>query len=106
MAMVVTQSAHKPYILGSMSPPLLQNQQVLRRSFSDRGEWNSGIESNEPSSTLNRESKQVHVGQLPRSMNSGRIHDGRIQQADFIRPKFMDILMTGRGQMLDDSLNW
>ncbi len=46
---------------------------------------------------LNRESKQVCVGQLPWSMNSGRIHDIRIQQTDFIRPEFMDILVAGLG---------
>ena len=85
---------------------MLQNQQVPRRSFPDRGERNTSIESNKPSTTLNRESKQVYVGQLPRSMHSGRIHDGRIQQTDFIRPKFVDILMAGHGQMFDDSLDW
>jgi len=73
----------------------LENQQFLRRSFPDRGERNAGIKSNEPSFVLNRESKQVYVGQLPRSMNSGRIHDSRIQQTDFIRPEFMDILVAG-----------
>ena len=83
-----------------------QNQQILRRSFPDRGERNTGIKSNEPSFMLNRESKQIHVGQLPRSMNSGRIHNFRIQQTDFIRPEFVDILAAGFGQMLNDSLNW
>ena len=48
---------------------------MLRRSFPDRGERNTGIKSNEPSFMLNRESKQVYVGQWPRSMNSGRVHD-------------------------------
>src|SRR5260221_11718550 len=74
-----------------------QNQQFLRRSFPDRGERNAAIKSNEPSFMLNRESKQVYVGQLPRSMNSGRVHDIRIQQTDFIGPEFMDILVAGRG---------
>ena len=46
---------------------------------------------------VNRESKQVYVGQLPRPMNSSRVHDIRIQQADIIRPKFMDILVAGPG---------
>ena len=55
---------------------------------------------------LNRESKQVDVGQLPRSMNPGRVHYIWIQQADFIRPQFVDILATGLGQMFNDSLNW
>ncbi len=54
---------------------------------------------------LNREGKQVYVGQLPRSMNSGRVHDIRIQQTDFILPEFMDILAAGLGQMLNDGLN-
>ena len=75
----------------------LQNQQFLRRSFPDRGERNAGIKSNEPSFMLNRKSKQVYVGQLPRSMNSGRVHEIRIQQTDFIRPEFMDILAAGLG---------
>ena len=48
---------------------------MLRRSFPDRGERNTGIKSNESSFMLNRESKQVYVGQLPRSMNPGRVHD-------------------------------
>ena len=68
-----------------------QNQQILSRSLPDRGERNTGIKSNEPSFMLNRKSKQIYVGQLPRSMNSGRVHDIRIQQTDFIRPEFMDI---------------
>lgn len=84
----------------------LQNQQILRRSFPDRGERNAAIKSDQPSFMQNRESKQVYVGQLPRSMNSSRIHDIRIQQSDFIRPEFMDILVAGRGQMLNDSLDW
>jgi len=46
---------------------------------------------------LNRESKQISVSQLPRSMNPSRIHNFRIQQTDFIRPEFMDILVTGIG---------
>ena len=54
---------------------------------------------------LNRKSKQIYVGQLPRSMNSGRVHDIRIQQTDFIPPEFMDISVAGLGQMLNDSLN-
>src|ERR1700679_2149576 len=84
----------------------LQDQQVLRRSFPDCGERNAGIESNEPSFVLNRESKQINVGQLPRSMNSGRIHDFRIQQTDFIRPELMDVLVASIGEMLNDSLDW
>ncbi len=55
---------------------------------------------------VNRESKQVYVGQLPQSMNSGRVHDIRIQQTDFIRPEFMDNLVAGHGQMLNDRLHW
>ncbi len=46
---------------------------------------------------LNRESQQVYVGQLPRSMDSVRIHDIRIQQTDLIRPEFMNILVAGLG---------
>ncbi len=46
---------------------------------------------------LNGESKQINVSQLPRSMNSSRIHNFRIQQTDFIRPEFMDILAAGIG---------
>ena len=83
----------------------LQNQQILRRSFPDSGERNAGIESDEPCFMLNRESKKVYVGQLPRSVNSGRIHDIRIQQTDFIWPEFMDILPAGFGKTLNDSLN-
>jgi hypothetical protein len=54
---------------------------------------------------LNRESKKVNVGQLPRSMDSGRIHDMRIQQTDSIWPEFMDFLLAGFGQTPNDSLN-
>ncbi len=53
-----------------------------------------------------REGKQIHVGQLPRSMNSGRVHDFRVQQTDVIRPEFVDVLLAGLGQMFNDSLNW
>ena len=69
----------------------------MRRSFPYAGKWDAGIESNEPSFVLNRESKQVYVGQLPWSMDSRRIHDIRIQQTDFIRPEFMDIFVAGLG---------
>jgi hypothetical protein len=75
----------------------LQNHQSLRRSIPDGGERNAGIKSNQPSFMLNGESKQINVGQLPRSMNSGRIHDFRVQHTDFIRPEFVDILVTGVG---------
>ena len=74
-----------------------QNQQFLRRSLPDRGERNAAIKSDEPSVMLNRESKQVYVGQLARSMNSGRVNDIRIQQTDFIRPEFMDIVVASLG---------
>ena len=46
---------------------------------------------------LNRESEQINVGQLPRSMNSGRIHNSRIQQTDVSRPELMDVLAAGIG---------
>ena len=55
---------------------------------------------------LNRESKEVYVGQLPGSMNSARVHGIRIQQTDFIRPEFMDVLVAGIGETVNDSLNW
>ena len=83
-----------------------QYQESLCRRFPDRGERNPSIEGHEPSSAPNREGKQIQVGQLPRSMNSGRVHDFRIQQTDSIRPEFMDVLLAGLGQMLNDSLNW
>jgi hypothetical protein len=46
---------------------------------------------------LNRESQQVYFGQLPRTMDPGRIHDMRIQQTDLVWPEFMDILLAGFG---------
>ena len=78
-------------------PGALQNQQILRRSSPDGGDRNAGVKSNKSSFMLNRESEKVYVGQLPRSMNSGRVHNIRIHQADFIRPEFVDILMAGLG---------
>jgi hypothetical protein len=75
----------------------LQDQQILFRSLPDRRERNASIKSNELTLMLNRESKQVYVGQLPRSMNSGGVQDIRIQQADCILPEFMDILAAGLG---------
>jgi hypothetical protein len=83
--------------LGALQKSCSQDQQILFRSLPDRGERYAGLKSNEPSFTLNRESKQVYVGQLPRSMDSGRVHDIRIQQTDFILPEFMDILVAGSG---------
>ena len=70
---------------------------MLCRSLTDRGQRNAGIKGDEPSFMLNRESKQVYAGQSPRSMNSGRVDDIRIQQTDFIPPEFMDILVAGLG---------
>ncbi len=83
----------------------LQHQQILFRSLPDRCERNAGIKSNEPPPVPNRESKQVYVGQLPGSMNSARVHNIRIQQADCIEPEFMDILVACLGQMLNHGLN-
>lgn len=57
----------------------LQNQYVLRPRLPHGGKRDAVIGSNQPSLVLNRESKQVYVGQLPRSMDSRRIHDIRIQ---------------------------
>ncbi len=84
---------------------LLQNQQIARSGFSDRSEWDAGIESDEPAFVLNREGKEVYVGKLPRSMDSRRIDDVRIQQSDFIRPEFMDIFSARAGEALNDSLD-
>jgi hypothetical protein len=85
-------------------PSNLQNQQFLRRGIPDRRERYAGIESNQPALMPDRESKQINVRQLPRPMNPGRVHDIRIQQTDFIRPEFVDVLAAGLSQMRDDSL--
>lgn len=84
---------------------MLQNQQVVLRRIPCRGKRNTAIESDEPSFVLYRKSKEVYVGKLPRSMDSRRIDDVRIQQSDFIRPEFMDVFVASIGQMLDDSLD-
>lgn len=86
-------------------PGQSQNQDVLRARSSDRGDWNPAIESHKLSGVLNRERKQENVGQLSRSMDSGRIHHVRIQQTDIVRPEFMDILVAGFGQTLNDRVN-
>ena len=75
----------------------LQIQHILRRSFPDGSDRNAAIKSNKSSFMLDRESEKVYVGQLPRTMNSGRVRNIRIQQTDFIRPEFVDILMAGLG---------
>ncbi len=54
---------------------------------------------------VNRESKKVYVGQLPRSVDSGGIHNPRIQQTHLICPEFMDVLLAGLGESLNDCLN-
>jgi hypothetical protein len=51
----------------------------------------------EHSCVLDGEGEQVNIGQLSRSMNSGRIRDVRIQQTDIVRPEFMDTLVAGFG---------
>src|SRR5258708_59528 len=60
----------------------------MRRSIPDRGERNAGIKSNEPSFMLNRESKQVYIGQLPRpSMKDGsrsEEHTSELQSPDHL----------------------
>ena len=43
----------------------------------------------------NREGKQVYVGQLPRSMNSGRVHDIRRTSMD-TRLRVLSALMASR----------
>jgi hypothetical protein len=82
-----------------------QNQEILHGSFPDRGERYAGIESNQPALIPNRERKQINVGQLPRSMNPGRVNDVRIQQTDLIRPEFVDVVAAGLGQMCNDTLH-
>lgn len=74
-----------------------QYQQILLRRFPGRCERNASIKSDEPSFMPCRKGKQIYVGQLPRSMNPGRVHDICIQHADFIRPEFMDVLLAGLG---------
>jgi hypothetical protein len=38
-------------------------------------------------------------------MDSGRVNDVRIQQTDFIRPEFVDVVLTGAGKTFHDSLD-
>ena len=90
---------------GDARAQLLQSQQIARRSFCDRGERDAAVEGDEPAFMLNRDGKEVYVGKLPRSMDSCRIDDVRIQQSDIVRPEFVDIFPARGRETLNDGLD-
>jgi len=84
---------------------VLQHYQIVRGRLANRRERNPGVERDESPFTLNGKGKEVYVGKLPWAMDSRRVNNVRIQQTDFIRPEFVDVLLTSVGKMLHDSLD-
>ena len=60
----------------------LQHYQIICRRLSNYRERNPRVERDEPSFLLNRKGKKVYVSKLPWAMNSRRVHNVGIQQAD------------------------
>ena len=53
------------------------------------------IEGDEPAAMSYRERDEVHVRQLPRPVDPGRIRDRRIEEADVIRPECVERTRAG-----------
>lgn len=83
----------------------LQHYQIICRRLSNYRERNPRVERDEPSFLLNRKGKKVYVSKLPWAMNSRRVHNVGIQQADLIRPEFVDVCFTSVGKTLHDCLD-
>jgi hypothetical protein len=86
--------------------PGLQHYQIIRRRLANSPEWNPGVERDESPFMLNGKGEEVYVGKLPWAVDSRRVNSVRIQQADFVRPEFVDALLTSFGKTLHDSLDW
>jgi hypothetical protein len=78
---------------------------MIRGRLSNRSERNPGVERDEPCFILNRKGKEIYVSKLPWAMNSRRINNARIQQTDFVRPEFVDVLLACVDKALHDSLD-
>ena len=83
----------------------LQHYQIISRCLSNHRERNPGVERDESSFLLNGKGQEVYVSKLPRAMNSRRVNNVRMQQADFIRPEFVDVVFASVGKTLHDCLD-
>lgn len=95
----------RPGAIFTVSLPLLQHRQISRLRLSNRRERNAGVERDEPSFILNGKGKKIDVGKLPWAVNPRRVNNVRIQQADFVWPKLMDIRLACVRKTLHDSLD-
>jgi hypothetical protein len=83
----------------------LQHHQIISRCLSNHRERNPSVERDESSFLLNGKGQEIYVSKLPRAMNSRRVNNVRIQQADFIGPEFVDVFFTSVGKTLYDCLD-
>ena len=83
----------------------LEHYQIVCCRLANGRERNSSVERDKSPCMLNGKAKEVYVGKLPGAMDSRRIKNARIQQADFIRPEFMDVFATSVGKMFHDSMD-
>lgn len=73
----------------------LQGQQVFLLSTPHRVQGSRCVERHEPSSMPHRKREQVQIRDLARSMDTRRIDELRVQQADVIGPEFMQRVRAG-----------
>src|SRR5206468_307987 len=90
---------------GVIRHPPLQEPWEYFVVIASRRNRNPGVERDESSVMLNGQGEQVYVGQLPWAMDSRRVNDVRIQQADLIRPEFVDVFPARFGKTLHDGLD-
>jgi hypothetical protein len=75
-----------------------------RLRAADRFKRDRPFERDESSSAVHGERKQVDVGELTRTMDASCFDNGRIEQADLIRPEFVDVALGRRRESLDHEL--
>ena len=83
----------------------LQHHEVFLSGTPDRLQRNPSIEAYESSAIPNGEAKQVHVRNLPRTVDPRYIEHVGIKKTRRIRPEFVDALCTRIGQPGHERLN-
>jgi hypothetical protein len=83
----------------------LQHHKVFLGSAPNSLKRNPAIERYEPSRIPNGEAEQIHVGNLPRTVDPRCIEYCRIKETRRIRPEFVDALCARFGQPPHERLN-
>lgn len=83
----------------------LEDHEIPLGRLANSLQWNPAIERHKPALMLRGEAKQIHVRNLPWTVDAGCIEDTWIKEAGLIRPELVDTLSTCFGQAADEHLN-